>query len=151
MLQAQVSLAFLSAVDDSIRDDILDTPLMHLFTGAPSLSKDTVLADLVALAPGFTGYAPVAMTVEDKRRNANGDYIEDFGSTHFQPSAGGGTLPETVTGYAVSALVGAVRTLMYSEFLPAPVVFVDEFTALDVAFDGYVKNLATWGGVCAVC
>jgi len=147
----QVTDTFLGLIDDALRADIIDTPLIGLFTGAPSLSVATVLADLTALAPTFTGYAPTATTVEAKRKNSAGDYILGLTPVLFQPTAPTTGLPVTVTGYYLSSLVGVPRLLFGAEFLDTPFTFADEFSAMSVSVDLMVKNLTVWGGLCSVC
>lgn len=140
---------FLDVIMDAIRavlDVGGDEGELGLFTGSPVLSKDTVVADLVALAPTYTGYARQVVALEAIRHNGNGDRITPLDDIVFQPTAGGGTLPNTITGYYLTYFDGAAQKLALAEYLPAPVVFVDEFSALTVQMDILTQNLAIYGG-----
>lgn len=151
MNAAQVTDAFLSAIDDALRSAVMLLPKMGLFTGNPSLSNLTVLADLTALAPGFTGYALTTATMRAKRRNAAGSYIQGYLTGHFQPSAPVTGLPAIVTGYFMQATITAVDILMFAERFDTPFTFIDQFSALDVNVDGMDINATVWGGLCATC
>jgi len=121
---------------------------MGLFTNNPSLSNNTVLSDLTQA--GYPGYALAALTVKPVRKDANGNYIEDYGSAHFQPTSTDPT-PLAVLGYFVQASVGGADALLYTEFFDSPVNLVLATDAVDVSFDGMVSNAFVWGGLCALC
>jgi len=154
MLAAQVTDAFLKTLDTVGRDVFYlgaADPKIGLFMGTPALSKDTVLADLSPLQPGYTGYAKKSLIPGSQRRNANGDYIDAMASVTFQPTAAGGTLPETVTGYFVTALIATVETLLYAEFLDEEFTFADQFSGLNLEVQGFIRNQTVWGGLCSQC
>lgn len=121
-----------------------------LFTGNPTLTKDTVLADLVALAPVYTGYARQAVALEALRSNANGDQIDPMASASFQPSDAVG-LPVTVTGCFLTAVIGGVETLLLSERFDTPFNFITALSGLDVDMDVYIRNITAYGGICSTC
>jgi hypothetical protein len=144
MNSAQVSEPYLEAMGAG-QLAATDTPMIGLFTGAPSLSKDTLLATLTALAPAFTGYAEKALTAGVARRNANGDQIQPYTHAGFIPTDAVG-LPITVTGYYVQVQVGAADTLWIAEMLPTPFVFTDQFSALNLVLEMLIRNSPVWGG-----
>jgi len=150
MNAAKVTDAFLTAMNNALRTS-LATPMAGLFTGAPSLTRATVLADLVALAPTYTGYAEEALTLEAARRNANGDFIDPFASVTFQPNSPWAGPTEIATGYYVQVLVTAVETLWYAEYFDTPFSFVDFNSGLSFIIDNMVLNQTIWGGLCAFC
>jgi len=148
MNAAQVSAKYLSLIEAAMRAGALATPDLGLFTGAPSLTVNTVLADLTE--PTFTGYARQALTINPLRRNANGDYIDAFDSVTFQPSAAVAPA-QTVTGIFVVATLTAVDYLLMAEYLDDAVVFQSALDALQVTMDAYFTNVRAYGGICGVC
>lgn len=150
MNAAQVVDFFLSSVADYLATTLMATAEMGLFTGAPGLSVNTVLADLAALEPTFTGYARQVVAPQALRRNANGDYIVPLDEAIFQPTAVTGALPVTVTGYFITDS-GTPDHLLLAEMLDTPYTFVDTLSGLALKEDVYVKNLTVWGGLCSSC
>lgn len=151
MLAAQMSDYALAKILDAIVAAEFTTVKIGLFTGNPALTAATVLADLTALAPTYTGYLEQTIAPGTVRRDAANDYIQPFATATFQPTAPGGGLPNTITGYYITVTISATEHLWAAEKFDSPVVFVDDFSALDVIYDFYVKNLLQWGGVCATC
>lgn len=149
MLSQQLSDYALKLIATQVGSALLVTPKMGLFTGNPALNNLTVLATLVALEPTYTGYAEVALVPASLSRNAVGDWNTTCGVAVFQPSAAGGTLPITVTGYFVKNTVEMVDSLVGSEYLTAPYTFVDEFSQLNIGYEIDVRNLLNWGGLAA--
>jgi len=143
----QPTNAFLSATATAVLAAVA-TPKVGLFTGAPALSKDTVLSTLTALAPAYTGYAEKALTASLPRTNANGDRIQPYVHTAFQPSDAVG-LPIQVTGYYVQVQVSMTDTLFFAEFLAAPFVFRDATSALNLIIENVIENATVWGGLAA--
>jgi len=148
MLLAQVTDAFLSTINTALRGGILATPDMGLFINTPTLTVDSLLADLTE--PTYTGYARAALVLEAVRKDLLGSYIQPFASALFQPT-NNTNLPEQINGYFVMATIAAVDTLLYAEYFDSPEVLSTSASGISVIFDGYVKNLLTWGGYCAVC
>ena len=151
MLAAQMSDYALAQIEAALRTAPLPSMKMGLFTGNPSLTNATVLADLTALAPTFTGYALATIALGSVRRDALGNYIDPFAAATFQPTAPSVGLPVQLTGYFVQVTVTAVDHLWAAEFLDAPVTLTDEFSALTITYELFIKNLRSWGGVCSVC
>lgn len=151
MLAAQMSDYALAQIESKLRSAPLPSMSMGLFTGNPALSNLTVLADLAALEPTFTGYARAAVALGGVRRDVSGNYIDPFAAATFQPSAPGTGLPVIITGYFVLVTVTAVDHLWASEFLDTPVTLTDEFSAIDISYELFIKNLRSWGGYCSSC
>lgn len=117
-----------------------------LFTGAPTLTADTVLADLTE--PTFAGYARHAITIGTLRGDAAGDIIIPLGTTTFQPT--GVVSPEQIiTGFFVS--LTSSSELLFAEFLQAQWSVTGPLDALDVNDDIYIPADTVWGGICAIC
>lgn len=151
MLAAQMSDKALDLIVGYVLAGALATPNMGLFTGAPALSASTVLADLAALEPTFTGYARTAITPGALRRNANNDYIIPYSAPTFQPSAPTVGLPVTVTGYFVEIVISTVHYLWAAELFDSSYTFVDPLSALSPTYDFYIPNQRVYGGACSVC
>jgi hypothetical protein len=147
MNAAQVTDKFLTLVDGYLRAGDLATPSMGLFTNTPTLSKGSLLADLVE--PTYTGYARVALTLQAARRNANGDCIQGYDSAHFQPTAAT-LLPQSALGYFIVVTITAVDYLLYAEFFDSPADFIAATSGLDILFEGLCQNEKIWGGAAAV-
>jgi hypothetical protein len=137
---------FLDAIATAIETLGTTDLKIGLFTGSPTLSPDTVLADLTQ--PTFTEYALVAATIGTRRSDANGDIILPLGLATFQPT-GGTSLPQTVTGVFVQA--AASPKLWLAEVLDTPWIVQDTGSALDVVFEIYIPGGEVWGGVCTTC
>lgn len=149
MLSAQPSGLSLDIMADALQD-ILET-VGHLgqigvFTGSPTISKDTLLADLVALAPTYSSYAEQDFVPQARRHNGAGDRIIPGTPVVFQRGGGDTGGPDTITGYYVSIWDGAAMVLHACELLPAPVTLTDEFDALPLDINLMFKNLPVYGG-----
>ncbi len=147
MLAAQPTTAVLDVLADAFEAAATTDLKMGLFTGDPTLTFATVLANLTP--PAFTGYAQVAMTIGARRGNANGDIIIPLGMASFQPTAPVSPT-ETVTG-AFILLDDTPDVLYFAEMLDTPWVVVDEGSALDVIWEVYIKADPVYGGVCTTC
>lgn len=123
-------------------------PEMGLYTNNFTPTKDTLTTDFVE--PTYPGYARQDMTVNPVKIDAIGNYIEDYNSVHFQPTATW-VSPVPIIGYFVTFEVGGSASWMYAEAFANPVNLVLATDALDVLFDGYVQNAKVWGGYCATC
>jgi len=149
MLNAVMSDLALSALDDDVRT-LLATAQVGLFTGAPPLTPATTLADLVALAPTYTGYALLPLTLGAKRQNAAGDYLITCDSLTFQPTGTSG-LPVTLTGYFVQITVSAVDKLWASELFDTPQTFTSTLSAYSFVYEYITRQLQIYGGQCSGC
>lgn len=149
MLSASPTTIFLEVIADAIEADAAADINIGLFTGAPTLTPATTLATLVALAPGFTGYAIVNNPFGARRGNANGDVILPVGAATFQPSDDT-NLPITVTGSYLGR-EGSPDVLWLAEFLDEPWEVVSAGSALDVIWEIYVKADSIYGGICTTC
>jgi len=149
MLAATPTSTFLDVIADAIEAAAADDINIGLFTGAPTLSPSTVLADLVALAPTFTGYAIVNVPFGARRGNANGDIILPLPQASFQPT-NNTNLPETVTGMYIG-MEGTPDTLWLAEMLDEPWEVVSSGSALDVISEVYIKADPNYGGYCTTC
>jgi hypothetical protein len=117
-----------------------------LFTGAPTLTIDTVYADLTQ--PTYAGYATQSATIGALRGDAAGDIIIPLGTSTWQPT--GAVSPEqTITGFFV--FQPGTDTLLFSEILAAPWVAAGPLSALDVNDDIYIPADSVYGGICSTC
>lgn len=150
MNAAQLSDRILALIDDYIRTGYGATIKMGLFTGSPSLSNLTVLADLTALAPVFTGYALDSLTLGAVTRDSLGNYKQRYTPGVFQPTADPAT-PQVVTGYFIQYTDTGTDYLIASEYLPAPYTFSSTLDSLALTYEGQVPNALVYGGLCASC
>lgn len=146
MVPMQPSLAFLTAMFDifTAAADVMSLWKIGLFTGAPALGINTVLADLTQ--PTFTGYALAAATAGAISQNANGDILLNWGSFLFQPTAPV-TPAQIVTGCFLQATISASATLLLSGFFPAPTTFASALDSLQANVQGAFPNAKIYGGI----
>jgi len=149
MLSASPSALFQGVIADAIEADAAADINIGVFTGTPTLTPATLLADLTALAPAYTGYAIVNNPFGTRRSNANGDIILPVGAATFQPTNDTG-LPLTVTGSYLGR-EGTPDVLWLAEFLDEPWEVVNSGSALDIIWEVYVKADSIYGGICTTC
>lgn len=147
MLAATPSSTFLEVLAAAVEAVSGAGVRIGLFTGSPTLTPATLLADLVQ--PTYTGYTRPGVINGTRRGNANGDIIIPYGMVSFQPT-NNAALPQTVTGVFMQK-DGAPDKLWLAEVLDDPWVIVDTGSALDVIFEIYIKGDAVYGGVCTTC
>jgi hypothetical protein len=150
MLSGQPTFAFLDAIATAI-ETLFGSPAVMkvgLFTGAPTLDTTTTLSALVALAPGFTGYAAATVTAHTRRSNGNVDQIIPMGTASFQPTAPV-VSPVIVTGvYLADATDLYLAELLTDDNgVASPFAFNSEGDALDVIYEVFVRNATIYGGV----
>lgn len=119
-----------------------------LFTGTPTRTLATVLADLTQ--PTYTGYALVTVPMEALRQDTLGNLIDPLNEADFQPTDAVG-LPQTVTGVMLLGTIGGTDFLLLSEELDAAWIFLSALSGFSTKLDLYIRNLPAYGGICSVC
>lgn len=117
---------------------------LGLFTNTPTLTLDTVLADLTE--PVYTGYARGQLTPGTVRQDGAGNVVLPLGKASFQPTV---DPVSTITVNGVFLMCGT--DLIGAEFLDAPWIITSTGSALDVIEEVYVSNARMYGGVCTTC
>lgn len=148
MVQAQPSNAFLLALNDIITAvaNVFSAWKIGLFTGNPTLSRNTVYSDLTQ--PTFTGYAEVAVTVPAVARNANGDVLISWEPVIFQPT--GAVSPAQIgTGSYLQATLSSAATLLQSALLSTQFTFGSATDQLSLIWQTVIPNSLVYGGIAA--
>lgn len=133
-MQAKVLTAFFQ---DSARIDltqaaagvagILNGSKLALFTNNPTLSENTVPADLTA--PIYAGYAQVVVTWQTTlERQSNGDLALAGSSSLFAPTSS--ATPDTITGVAM--LNSAGTSVLWAYKLTNAVPMPDKYSFMQI-------------------
>ncbi len=148
MKTMQPSSFFLQALFDILEAnaDVFSLWTIGLFTGNPTLSPSTVLADLDQ--PTFAGYAVVPVVPPALEIDANGNYVLTWPSALFQAS--GAVAPAQVaTGVFLSATKSATDRLLLSGLMATPKTFNGATDARTVIVQTIIPNSLVYGGIAA--
>jgi hypothetical protein len=148
MTQMQPSSFFLQALFDILEAtaDVLSAWKIGLYTGNPTLTPATLLADLTQ--PTFTGYALVDATPPDLEINANGDYVLTWPAALFQATADVDPA-QIATGAFLQATKSATPRLLLSGLMATPKQFAGATDARTIILQTVIPNSMVYGGIAA--